>query len=470
MKMLDVSKVLVSSRVGDTEIEYDVVSGVGLAEHVSRHDLKSVTLDLPFAYDKFHCGTSESYFMCSMPVDATRYFRDYLLSLRTVSGDVVFDMHDAWSLEQVSDCLWAECVGRKLFSVPRGASSKWVGGDRVISKQGLSILVDMFPSVLNERFFWDCVILTWSACLSGYRISFGNPPSSERLPYLNRVHPEVLSKAQSVVNEAGKLSRRAKKGWEESRLKPRACILSGHGGEEADRWAVVPRGCTLVVTNEAGVLEGDPAVKRILSLFRNESAAVSDLLLSPSRKGSRVLLSSLIDSESGNQAAHVYKEGDRMPYLIYYPGSFNNASGVIQYPMRIPVAMSPYKLVTSDPAGVATLFQSSIYPTMLDVIQANTQNIENVDFQIPVHELMTRLGPGIFYFYACREGGVPGPRNPRTVTRTLRSDLTTATSFRDAAELTYKEKMRVERAVARLREAAQSGAGVAALGGRKRRK
>lgn len=196
--------------------------------------------------------------------------------------------------------------------------------------------------------------------------------------------------------------------------------LGGHGSLDPCPVDHVPKNCILVVFGKPGQETYGESGDRLLTYFTD--AKFKKLLSTPWIPAHRRKLALLFqhidddtDDDDDDPDIEIYTPGDTMPNLYLYPGIRNRVSGVHLFPIGDPF---PYRNSNEDvPLTIPRVnaqFGNSLYPTSDQVLEFMKNYGEPITLseishvhKISVSDLMKMIGPGIYYFHACRASETP---------------------------------------------------------------
>lgn len=185
----------------------------------------------------------------------------------------------------------------------------------------------------------------------------------------------------------------------------RVYALLGHGSEAIvtpSERNVVPPGVTLVTVTACGQLSYDHVVERLIDILMSLRDTRPDIIRNPREHLAEI--QPLLE-----YPIHVYKPGDRYPALLYTSNSFfgdpyyeYELSGVVDVDTldQEDAAFTYTHVAYAHPPALsdeeyAIAYRKSVFPTP-DV--APTEHLESA----PVRTVFDNVGPGVYYFTACR--------------------------------------------------------------------
>jgi hypothetical protein len=201
--------------------------------------------------------------------------------------------------------------------------------------------------------------------------------------------------------------------------KPRVYLIGGHGNESLTETFIVPKGCTIVAGNPAGVrIHSDDIANLYSSLIVNNTITA---LRTPSTKEHIKKLDKSINKEITKlKSLVIYKEGDRCPLFTYgLFGLYGNIilphfNGIIDVDIQkeaIPQLSGIPSSEVTDTSQLSKLYTYSVYPTPDEVLLYSTPKKtwnDNEAIHITQKELCD-LYPGVYYNFVCRS--IPGIHN-----------------------------------------------------------
>jgi len=201
-------------------------------------------------------------------------------------------------------------------------------------------------------------------------------------------------------------------------------LMRGHGNEiPFDETLKVPEGRMLVVTTMHGLASYAPTTCRLMELFSRPE--VRHILLNMTDARNRTWLSHEMRLQSGHEV-HVFPEGTSPPNILLSPHYFGSIAGLQRFPIERLTEDAPYDhdrpcagffLRTKSGAEHSVMspgqklmqYEHSAYPTLkqvLDLGEGLTSKQIGRAFKKPLVKVMEENGPGIYYYSACRGGGL----------------------------------------------------------------
>lgn len=206
-------------------------------------------------------------------------------------------------------------------------------------------------------------------------------------------------------------------------------MFLGHGSENVcfQERDILPEGYTLITFSKCGKVAYSDDVIELVQIL-NELGKIKGNQLKLA-KGDMGLLKQIKTLRKAHDQFRIYKAGDKIPNLLFYPISnqyndeqeYLNKSGV--YKINIE-RFNPNTFIksTSDDYNEVRwnfktgkeahkvykpAFKGSSYPTEKSIVYAAKNNIKSSDLIQTLYtesalEIMKRLGPGTYFFIACR--------------------------------------------------------------------
>lgn len=198
--------------------------------------------------------------------------------------------------------------------------------------------------------------------------------------------------------------------------KPKVYLIGSHGDESLTETFIVPKGCTIVAGNPAGVRIHNSDIANLYStlIVKNTISTLS----TPSTKEHIKKIDQSINKEKIKSLV-IYNEGDRCPLFTYHLfGLYDNIilphfSGIIDVDIQkevIPQLWSIDSSTVTNSKELSELYKYSVYPTPNEVLLYNTDVNDkkiintwyhNKSIYITQKELCD-LYPGVYYNFVCR--------------------------------------------------------------------
>lgn len=198
--------------------------------------------------------------------------------------------------------------------------------------------------------------------------------------------------------------------------KPKVYLIGGHGDESLTETFIVPKGCTIVAGNPAGVgIDPYDTANLYSSLIVKNTIST---LSTPSAKEHIKKIDKSINKEKIKSLV-IYNEGDKCPLFTYRLFAlcaniilpyFNGIIDVDIQKEVIPQLWSIDLSTVTNSNTLSELYRYSVYPTPNEVLLYNTDGNDtkiintwyhNKSIDITQKELCD-LYPGVYYNFVCR--------------------------------------------------------------------